>query len=125
MFAPISVEEGAATHGGWVTDLCFSPDSKMLVSAGGYLKVRVSQRLKEKNSLYPTFQIIFTSCVSVGPRTNPSERKGDYCYPVLSDETEICKAAFFRSLGSFDDSVRDVLSPELSSCPKQSLRRSE
>lgn len=35
---PISVEEGAATHGGWVTDLCFSPDSKMLVSAGGYLK---------------------------------------------------------------------------------------
>ncbi|GAB1295488.1 Apoptotic protease-activating factor 1 [Apodemus speciosus] len=36
--APISVEEGAATHGGWVTDVCFSPDSKMLVSAGGYLK---------------------------------------------------------------------------------------
>ncbi|XP_057597285.1 apoptotic protease-activating factor 1 isoform X3 [Hippopotamus amphibius kiboko] len=36
--APISVEEGAATHGGWVTDLCFSPDSKMLVSAGGYVK---------------------------------------------------------------------------------------
>ncbi|KAF6117361.1 apoptotic peptidase activating factor 1 [Phyllostomus discolor] len=36
--APISTEEGAATHGGWVTDLCFSPDSKMLVSAGGYLK---------------------------------------------------------------------------------------
>ncbi|EGW13120.1 Apoptotic protease-activating factor 1 [Cricetulus griseus] len=36
--APISVEEGTATHGGWVTDLCFSPDSKMLVSAGGYLK---------------------------------------------------------------------------------------
>nr|XP_025868812.1 apoptotic protease-activating factor 1 isoform X3 [Vulpes vulpes] len=36
--APILVEEGAATHGGWVTDLCFSPDSKMLVSAGGYLK---------------------------------------------------------------------------------------
>uniref|UniRef100_A0A8D2B108 Apoptotic protease-activating factor 1 n=1 Tax=Sciurus vulgaris TaxID=55149 RepID=A0A8D2B108_SCIVU len=36
--APISVEEGAATHGGWVTDLCFSPDSKMLVSAGGHLK---------------------------------------------------------------------------------------
>uniref|UniRef100_A0A8C3YKK1 Apoptotic protease-activating factor 1 n=1 Tax=Catagonus wagneri TaxID=51154 RepID=A0A8C3YKK1_9CETA len=36
--ASILVEEGAATHGGWVTDLCFSPDSKMLVSAGGYLK---------------------------------------------------------------------------------------
>ncbi|XP_076967766.1 apoptotic protease-activating factor 1 isoform X5 [Tamandua tetradactyla] len=36
--APASVEGGAATHGGWVTDLCFSPDSKMLVSAGGYLK---------------------------------------------------------------------------------------
>ncbi|XP_016078670.1 PREDICTED: apoptotic protease-activating factor 1 isoform X3 [Miniopterus natalensis] len=36
--APVSIEEGAATHGGWVTDLCFSPDSKTLVSAGGYLK---------------------------------------------------------------------------------------
>ncbi|XP_024435162.2 apoptotic protease-activating factor 1 [Desmodus rotundus] len=36
--APISIEEGAATHGGWVTDLCFSPDSRTLVSAGGYLK---------------------------------------------------------------------------------------
>lgn len=36
--APISVEEGTATHGGWVTDVCFSPDRKMLVSAGGYLK---------------------------------------------------------------------------------------
>uniref|UniRef100_A0A8C6MMP8 Apoptotic protease-activating factor 1 n=1 Tax=Moschus moschiferus TaxID=68415 RepID=A0A8C6MMP8_MOSMO len=36
--APISAEEGTATHGGWVTDLCFSPDTKMLVSAGGYLK---------------------------------------------------------------------------------------
>ncbi|XP_038308120.1 apoptotic protease-activating factor 1 isoform X5 [Canis lupus familiaris] len=40
--APILVEEGAATHGGWVTDLCFSPDSKMLVSAGGYLKAITS-----------------------------------------------------------------------------------
>ncbi|XP_059101469.1 apoptotic protease-activating factor 1 [Peromyscus eremicus] len=36
--APLSVEEGTATHGGWVTDLCFSPDSRTLVSAGGYLK---------------------------------------------------------------------------------------
>nr|XP_045007990.1 apoptotic protease-activating factor 1 isoform X2 [Jaculus jaculus] len=36
--AQISAAEGAATHGGWVTDLCFSPDSRMLVSAGGYLK---------------------------------------------------------------------------------------
>ncbi|KAM6215658.1 apoptotic protease-activating factor 1 isoform 2-T2 [Rhynchocyon petersi] len=35
---PFSVEEGVATHGGWVTDLRFSPDNKMLVSAGGYLK---------------------------------------------------------------------------------------
>ncbi|MGH0131581.1 UNVERIFIED_CONTAM: hypothetical protein FKN15_027666 [Acipenser sinensis] len=26
-------------HGGWVTDLHFSPDSKMLVSTGGYIKV--------------------------------------------------------------------------------------
>uniref|UniRef100_A0A8D0NI57 Apoptotic protease-activating factor 1 n=1 Tax=Sus scrofa TaxID=9823 RepID=A0A8D0NI57_PIG len=36
--APVLVEGGAATHGGWVTDLRFSPDGKMLVSAGGYLK---------------------------------------------------------------------------------------
>lgn len=36
--APISIEGGTATHGGWVTDLCFSPDSRILVSAGGYLK---------------------------------------------------------------------------------------
>ncbi|XP_021564021.1 apoptotic protease-activating factor 1 isoform X3 [Carlito syrichta] len=35
--APVT-EEGATTHGGWVTSLCFSPDSRMLVSAGGYLK---------------------------------------------------------------------------------------
>ncbi|KAM5288985.1 apoptotic protease-activating factor 1 isoform 3-T3 [Ctenodactylus gundi] len=35
--APVSLEEGAATHGGWVTDLCFSPDRNTLVSAGGYL----------------------------------------------------------------------------------------
>uniref|UniRef100_A0A8C9DNS2 Apoptotic protease-activating factor 1 n=1 Tax=Prolemur simus TaxID=1328070 RepID=A0A8C9DNS2_PROSS len=36
--APITEEGATTTHGGWVTDLCFSPDSKMLVSAGGYLK---------------------------------------------------------------------------------------
>ncbi|XP_053113820.1 apoptotic protease-activating factor 1 isoform X3 [Hemicordylus capensis] len=33
-----SVDEGESAHGGWVTDLCFSPDSKMLVSSGGYIK---------------------------------------------------------------------------------------
>ena len=65
--APVLVEGGAATHGGWVTDLRFSPDGKMLVSAGGYLKVRVSPRLKEKTSLYPALQAVFTSCSSVGP----------------------------------------------------------
>ncbi|NWI16570.1 APAF factor, partial [Crypturellus soui] len=37
-FSPITVDEGEPTHGGWVTDLSFSPDSKMLVSSGGYLK---------------------------------------------------------------------------------------
>ncbi|XP_070310227.1 apoptotic protease-activating factor 1 isoform X4 [Odocoileus virginianus] len=42
--APVSVEEGATTHGGWVTDLCFSPDTKMLVSAGGYLKAHAEER---------------------------------------------------------------------------------
>lgn len=26
-------------HGGWVTDLHFSPDNKVLVSTGGYIKV--------------------------------------------------------------------------------------
>ncbi|NXF44682.1 APAF factor, partial [Oceanites oceanicus] len=36
--SPVTVDEGELTHGGWVTDLSFSPDSKMLVSSGGYLK---------------------------------------------------------------------------------------
>ncbi|XP_044535627.1 apoptotic protease-activating factor 1 isoform X1 [Gracilinanus agilis] len=35
---PLTVEEGEATYGGWVTDLRFSPDGRTLVSAGGYLK---------------------------------------------------------------------------------------
>ncbi|XP_068951171.1 apoptotic protease-activating factor 1 [Petaurus breviceps papuanus] len=35
---PVTVEKGEATYVGWVTDLRFSPDSRMLVSAGGYLK---------------------------------------------------------------------------------------
>lgn len=34
----VTVDEEEPTHGGWVTDLSFSPDSKMLVSSGGYLK---------------------------------------------------------------------------------------
>uniref|UniRef100_A0A8C2T297 Apoptotic protease-activating factor 1 n=1 Tax=Coturnix japonica TaxID=93934 RepID=A0A8C2T297_COTJA len=34
----VTVDEGEPTHGGWVTALSFSPDSKMLVSSGGYLK---------------------------------------------------------------------------------------
>uniref|UniRef100_A0A8C8VR31 Apoptotic protease-activating factor 1 n=1 Tax=Pelusios castaneus TaxID=367368 RepID=A0A8C8VR31_9SAUR len=36
--SPVSVDEGESPHGGWVTDLCFSPESNMLVSCGGYLK---------------------------------------------------------------------------------------
>ncbi|XP_025939993.1 apoptotic protease-activating factor 1 isoform X2 [Apteryx rowi] len=36
--SPVTVDEGEPTHGGWVTDLSFSPDSKVLVSSGGYLK---------------------------------------------------------------------------------------
>nr|XP_056711153.1 apoptotic protease-activating factor 1 [Euleptes europaea] len=32
------IDDGESAHGGWVTDLCFSPDSKMLVSSGGYVK---------------------------------------------------------------------------------------
>ncbi|XP_050790453.1 apoptotic protease-activating factor 1 isoform X1 [Gopherus flavomarginatus] len=36
--SPVTVDEGESTHGGWVTDLCFSPESNMLVSCGGYLK---------------------------------------------------------------------------------------
>ncbi|XP_054242770.1 apoptotic protease-activating factor 1 isoform X5 [Indicator indicator] len=36
--SPVTGDEGEPTHGGWVTDLSFSPDSNMLVSAGGYLK---------------------------------------------------------------------------------------
>ncbi|XP_075564069.1 apoptotic protease-activating factor 1 isoform X6 [Pelecanus crispus] len=36
--SPVTLDEGEPTHGGWVTGLSFSPDSKMLVSSGGYLK---------------------------------------------------------------------------------------
>ncbi|XP_071620364.1 apoptotic protease-activating factor 1 isoform X2 [Heliangelus exortis] len=36
--SPVTVDEGELTHGGWVTDLSFSSDSKMLVSSGGYIK---------------------------------------------------------------------------------------
>lgn len=118
--APISVEEGAATHGGWVTDLCFSPDTKMLVSAGGYLKVRDSQRLKEKSSLYPTFQAIFTSCVSVGPHTT-HQKGGAVTITPFWVSRWIYKAAFLRSFGNSDDSVRDILRPELSYHPIQVL----
>ncbi|XP_060269067.1 apoptotic protease-activating factor 1 isoform X5 [Ovis aries] len=118
--APISVEEGASTHGGWVTDLCFSPDTKMLVSAGGYLKVRDSQRLKEKSSLYPAFQAIFTSCVSAGPHTT-HQKRGAVTITLFCMLRWICKAAFLRSFGSSDDSVRDVLRPELSYHPIQVL----
>ncbi|XP_062424357.1 apoptotic protease-activating factor 1 isoform X2 [Rhea pennata] len=36
--SPLTVDEGEPTHCGWVTDVSFSPDSKVLVSSGGYLK---------------------------------------------------------------------------------------
>ncbi|OWK63053.1 Apoptotic protease-activating factor 1 [Lonchura striata] len=42
--SPVTVDEGEPTHGGWVTDLSFSPDSKMLVSSGGYLKISVESQ---------------------------------------------------------------------------------
>uniref|UniRef100_A0A8C6G2J3 Apoptotic protease-activating factor 1 n=1 Tax=Moschus moschiferus TaxID=68415 RepID=A0A8C6G2J3_MOSMO len=99
--APISAEEGTATHGGWVTDLCFSPDTKMLVSAGGYLKVRDSQRLKEKSSLYLNFQAIFTSCVSVGPHT-AHQKGGAVTVTLFWVLRWICKAGFLRSFRSSD-----------------------
>ncbi|NXW18482.1 APAF factor, partial [Circaetus pectoralis] len=45
--SPVTVDEGEPTHGGWVTDLSFSPDSKMLVSSGGFLKsIHVSPNFK-------------------------------------------------------------------------------
>ena len=103
-----------------MTDLCFSPDTKMLVSAGGYLKVRDSQRLKEKSSLYPTFQAIFTSCVSVGPHTTP-QKGGAVTITPFWVSRWIYKAAFLRSFGNSDDSVRDILRPELSYHPIQVL----
>lgn len=34
-------------HGGWVTDLHFSPDDRVLVSTGGYVKVSEALRLKD------------------------------------------------------------------------------
>uniref|UniRef100_A0ABM5GFB3 Apoptotic protease-activating factor 1 n=1 Tax=Pogona vitticeps TaxID=103695 RepID=A0ABM5GFB3_9SAUR len=33
-----SVDEEESAHGGWVTDVCFSPNNKILVSSGGYIK---------------------------------------------------------------------------------------
>lgn len=116
--APVLIEEGAATHGGWVTDLCFSPDSKMLVSAGGYLKVSLSLKtMKEKNSLYTTFQAIFHFLFLNWASYSPAEWKGSDHYPHLTKMRQICKTAFFSVLGSFDDSVRDVFCTQLSQCP--------
>lgn len=44
----VTVDEEEPTHGGWGTDLSFSPDSKMLVSSGGYLKVSL-EIIKQSN----------------------------------------------------------------------------
>ncbi|KAF7248471.1 Apoptotic protease-activating factor 1 [Varanus komodoensis] len=38
LYSRYSVDEGESAHGGWVTDLRFSPDNKILVSSGGYIK---------------------------------------------------------------------------------------
>ncbi|XP_061495490.1 apoptotic protease-activating factor 1 isoform X2 [Rhineura floridana] len=38
LYSRASIDEGESAHGGWVTDLCFSPDSKILASSGGYIK---------------------------------------------------------------------------------------
>ena len=103
-----------------MTDLCFSPDTKMLVSAGGYLKVRDSQRLRKKSSLYPAFQAVFTSCVLVGPHTT-HQKGGAVTVTLFWVSRWICKAAFLRSFGSSDDNVRDLLRPELSYHPIQVL----
>ncbi|MGH0124127.1 UNVERIFIED_CONTAM: hypothetical protein FKN15_016140 [Acipenser sinensis] len=41
-------------HGGWVTDLHFSPDSKMLVSTGGYIKWWDVEKGKSLQTFYTT-----------------------------------------------------------------------
>jgi len=51
---------------------------------------------------------------------NPSERRGSYYY-LFWVSRWIYKAAFLRSFGSSDDSVRDILRPELSYHPIQVL----
>ncbi|RMC03227.1 hypothetical protein DUI87_20421 [Hirundo rustica rustica] len=52
--SPVTVDEGEPTHGGWVTDLSFSPDSKMLVSSGGYLKLMRFLEEKKRNVHKPS-----------------------------------------------------------------------
>ncbi|XP_007420252.1 apoptotic protease-activating factor 1 [Python bivittatus] len=49
LYSSATTNEGGSAYGGWVTDLRFSPDSKMLVSSGGCIKwwnVDTSQSLQ-------------------------------------------------------------------------------
>ncbi|CAG5927490.1 unnamed protein product [Menidia menidia] len=41
-------------HGGWVTDLHFSPDNSLLVSTGGYIKWWNVEKGEELQTFYPT-----------------------------------------------------------------------
>nr|XP_033807286.1 apoptotic protease-activating factor 1 isoform X1 [Geotrypetes seraphini]XP_033807287.1 apoptotic protease-activating factor 1 isoform X1 [Geotrypetes seraphini]XP_033807289.1 apoptotic protease-activating factor 1 isoform X1 [Geotrypetes seraphini]XP_033807290.1 apoptotic protease-activating factor 1 isoform X1 [Geotrypetes seraphini]XP_033807291.1 apoptotic protease-activating factor 1 isoform X1 [Geotrypetes seraphini]XP_033807292.1 apoptotic protease-activating factor 1 isoform X1 [Geot len=38
LYSQVVESDGDIAHGGWVTDVHFSPDSKMLISTGGYVK---------------------------------------------------------------------------------------
>ncbi|MCI4382137.1 hypothetical protein PGIGA_G00260270 [Pangasianodon gigas] len=51
-------------HGGWVTDLHFSPDSKVLVSTGGYIKWWSVDRGEALQTFYTTGNNLKRICVS-------------------------------------------------------------
>ncbi|XP_060770271.1 apoptotic protease-activating factor 1 [Neoarius graeffei] len=56
-------------HGGWVTDLHFSPDNKVLVSTGGYVKWWSVDRGEALQTFYTTGNNLKRICVSSDFRT--------------------------------------------------------
>ncbi|KAF4080961.1 hypothetical protein AMELA_G00155320 [Ameiurus melas] len=56
-------------HGGWVTDLHFSPDNKVLVSTGGYIKWWSVDRGEALQTFYTTGNNLKRLCVSADFKT--------------------------------------------------------